>query len=147
MYSDEEFDKTKTKILKYIIYQKRSENEIRTKFKDTVEENMLEDIIEYLKEAKYINDYEFVEKTVTDMMYLKTLSQKEVRYKLMAKGIDRNTLDDYFSRNQEELVQYEIKSAKKIFIKKEKAMDKHEIKEYLIKKGYKYDNIEIAEEE
>ena len=56
MYTIEEFDKAKTKILKYIIYKKRSENEIRRKYEKEIDENMLEDIIEYLKEAKYIND-------------------------------------------------------------------------------------------
>ena len=50
MYSIEEFDKTKTKILKYIMYKKRTENEIRTKF-NTIDEDLLEDSIEYLKEA------------------------------------------------------------------------------------------------
>ena len=55
MYTIEEFDKAKTKILKYIIYKKRSENEIRRKYEKEIDENMLEDIIEYLKEAKYIN--------------------------------------------------------------------------------------------
>ena len=32
MYTIEEFDKEKTKVLKYIIYKKRSEQEIRNKF-------------------------------------------------------------------------------------------------------------------
>ena len=32
MYTIEEFDREKTKILKYILYKKRSENEVRTKF-------------------------------------------------------------------------------------------------------------------
>ena len=45
MYSIEEFDKTKTKILKYIMYKKRTENEIRTKF-NTIDEDLLEDSIE-----------------------------------------------------------------------------------------------------
>ena len=49
MYTIEEFDKAKTKILKYIIYKKRSENEIRKKFSKEFDENLLEDIIEYLK--------------------------------------------------------------------------------------------------
>ena len=31
MYTIEEFDKGKTKILKYILYKKRSENEVRRK--------------------------------------------------------------------------------------------------------------------
>ena len=51
MYTIEEFDKQKTKVLKYIIYKKRSEQEIKSKFAKTIEEDMLEDIIEYLKKA------------------------------------------------------------------------------------------------
>ena len=50
MYSVEEFDREKTKILKYIMYKKRTENEVRNKFKLTIEENLLEDIIDYLKD-------------------------------------------------------------------------------------------------
>ena len=77
MYTIEEFDKEKIKVLKYILYKKRSEQEIRNKFSNTIDENMLEDIIEYLKEAKYINDKEFIEKTVNNFMLLKNLSIKE----------------------------------------------------------------------
>ena len=58
MYTVEEFDKEKTKVLKYVLYKKRSENEIRKKFENEIEQNLLEDIIEYLKEAKYIDDKE-----------------------------------------------------------------------------------------
>ena len=43
MYTIEEFDKAKTKILKYIIYKKRSENEIRRKYEKEIDENMLEE--------------------------------------------------------------------------------------------------------
>ena len=45
MYSKEEFDKEKTKVLKYILYKKRSEYEIRNKFSKSIEENLLDDII------------------------------------------------------------------------------------------------------
>ena len=38
MYTIEEFDKAKTKILKYIIYKKRSENEIRRKYEKEIDE-------------------------------------------------------------------------------------------------------------
>ena len=82
MYTIEEFDNQKTKVLKYIIYKKRTEQEVRNKFSRTIDENMLEDIIEYLKEAKYIDDQEFIEKTVNNFMILKNLSIKEIQYKL-----------------------------------------------------------------
>lgn len=140
----EEFDKNKTKVLKYIIYKRRTENEVRTKFKNDIEENMLEDIIEYLKEAKYIDDNEYIERTINNFKILKALSLKELQYKLIAKGLSRNLLEDYFSENREELTQYEINSAIKIIQKKQKEQEEQEIKTYLLKKGYKSENINKA---
>ena len=146
MYTIEEFDKAKTKILKYIIYKKRSENEIRKKFSTEFDENLLEDIIEYLKEANYINDKEYIEKAINNFMILKNLSIKEIKYKLISKGLDKNKIEDYICENKEELEEYEIKSAENIFYKKTKSMEDEEIKQYLLKKGYKSENIAIAME-
>ena len=72
MYSIEEFDKEKIRVLKYIMYKKRTENEVRTKFQPTIEEDLLDDIIEYLKEAKYIDDSEYMEKTINNFKILIT---------------------------------------------------------------------------
>lgn len=141
MYKLEEFDKQKTKILKYILYKKRTENEIRTKFAGTMEDNLLEDIIDYLKEAKYINDKEFIEKTVNNFMILKNLSIKEIKYKLLAKGISKKIIEDYIYENKDELEEYEKRSATNIINKKQNTMELDEIKQYLLKKGYKSDNI------
>ena len=123
MYTIEEFDKAKTKILKYIIYKKRSENEIRKKFSKEFDENLLEDIIEYLKEANYINDKEYIEKAINNFMVLKNLSIKEIKYKLISKGLDKNKIEDYICENKEELEEYEIKSAENIFYKKTNSME------------------------
>ena len=146
MYTIEEFDKAKTKILKYIIYKKRGENEIRKKFSKEFDENLLEDIIEYLKEANYINDKEYIEKAINNFMVLKNLSIKEIKYKLISKGLDKNKIEDYICENKEELEEYEIKSAENIFYKKTNSMEDEEIKQYLLKKGYKSENISIAME-
>lgn len=141
MYTVEEFDRQKTKVLKYILYKKRTEQEVRKKFASTIDENILEDIIEYLKEAKYIDDHEFIEKTINNFMALKNLSIKEMQYKLMAKGLSKNEIEDYLYENKEELEQYEIKSAENILYKKSISMEQEEIKQYLLKKGYKIENI------
>ena len=146
MYTIEEFDKGKTKILKYILYKKRSENEVRRKFEKELDENMLEDIIEYLKEAKYIDDTEYIRKTVNNFIILKNLSIKELKYKLLAKGLNKNDIEDYIYENKEELEEYEIKSISNIFYKKSASMEQDEIKQYLLKKGYKSENISIAME-
>ena len=137
MYTVEEFDKEKTKVLKYILYKKRSEAEIRKKFSGIMDENLLEDIIEYLKEAGYINDKEFIEKTVNNIIALKNLSIKEIKYKLMSKGLDKNDIEDYISENREKLEEYEEKSAENITNKKSSSMEPEEIKQYLLKKGFK----------
>ena len=147
MYSVEDFDKAKMRVLKYIMFKKRSEYEIRNKFSDTYEQEMLNDIVEYLKEAEYINDKEYIERTVNEYIALKNLSIKELKYKLMAKGLDRNLLEDYFYDNKEDLEEYEIKSAKNIIYKKKASMEQDEIKQYLFKKGYKNENINAALEE
>ena len=146
MYTIEEFDKEKTKVLKYILYKKRTEQEIRRKFSNSIDENMLEDIIEYLKEAKYINDADFIEKTINNFIALKNLSIKEIQYKLLSKGLNKSEVEDYISNNKEELEQYEIKSAQNIFYKKSVSMEEDEIVQYLLKKGYRIENINAAKE-
>ena len=144
MYTIEEFDREKTKILKYIIYKKRSENEVRNKFSSTINQELLDDIIDYLKEANYINDKEFIKKTVNNFITLKNLSIKELKYKLLAKGLNKDDIDDYLYENKEELEEYEIKSASNIIYKKSSTMEQEEIKQYLLKKGYKNKNIKQA---
>ena len=147
MYTIEEFDKQKTKILKYILYKKRSEGEVRTKFSGTMEEDLLDDVIEYLKEAKYINDNDYIRKTVNNFIILKNLSIREIKYKLLAKNLNKNDIEDYIYENNEELQEYEIKSAANIIYKKSNSMEKEEIKQYLLKKGYRIENIQKAMEE
>ncbi len=105
---------------------------------------MLEDIIEYLKEAKYIDDSELIERTINNFMQLKNLSIKEIQYKLIAKGLNKNDIEDYIYENREELEEYETKSAKNIIDKKLISMEPKEIKQYLLKKGYKLENINQA---
>ncbi len=147
MYTIEEFDREKIRVLKYILYKKRSENEIRNKFSKSIEENLLEDIIQYLKEAKYIDDKEYIEKTINNFKILKNLSIREVKYKLMSKGINKNDIDEYMYENREEMEEYEIKSANNIFYKKLPSMENEDIRQYLLKKGYKSESINKAMEE
>ena len=112
-YTPEEFDNAKTQVMKYILYKKRTESEVRTKFCHTIEENMLDDIIEYIKEAGYINDKEYIKKIVNEYMNLKSMSIREIK-------------------------EYELNSAKKLAQKK-KGADEQKIKNYLFSKGFDID--------
>ena len=126
-YSKEEFDAKKTQVLKYILYKKRTESEVRTKFCNSIDENMLEDIIEYLKNAGYINDEEYIEKLVREYMNLKHMYA--------------DLIENYISNNREVLEEYELKSAKRLAEKKgEKEPEK--LQRYLINKGFDSDVVQ-----
>ena len=139
----EEYDKNKTKVLKYTIYKKRSENEIRRKFENDINSNMLEEIISDLKENGYINDNQYIERSINEFIALKNLSLKQIKYKLLSKGIDSNLIDEYFYNNKDTLNEYEIKSAQNLILKKSDC-PAEEIIQTLLKKGFEYDNVKEA---
>lgn len=141
MYTVEEFDKEKSKVMNYIMYKKRTEREVKNKFQNTIQNDMLCDIIDYVKEAGYLDDSDYIKRAVLEFMSLKNLSIKEIKYKLYAKGIEKDRLEDYFYEHRDELEDYERKSAKNIFIKKKTTMENDEIATYLAKKGYKEETI------
>lgn len=144
MYTIEEYDKEKSKVLKYILYKKRSKQEVKNKFHNTIENEMLEEIIEELEENGYINDNNYIERAVNEFIALNNLSLKEVKYKLMNKGISSNLIEDYISSHEEEMQNYEINSAKTIILKKQNSMDEDALMQFLVKKGYKTSNIKQA---
>ena len=140
-----QIDDAKTKVLKYVIYKKRTENEIRAKFNSVIDNDILEEVIQELKELGYIDDFNYIERAVNEFMALKNMSIKEMKYKLYSKGLKENVIEEYFSKNNELLCEFEKKSAQNIFIKKSKTMEKQDIILYLRKKGYMGDSIKNAE--
>lgn len=131
----EKIEKLRNKVLKYILYKKRTETEVRQKFIDE-DENMLEDVIEYLKGQNYINDKEYIERAVKEFIALKKMSIEEMVYKISQKGVSKSLIDEYICENKETMVKYEISSAKAIILKKIQSQEENVIREYLYKKGY-----------
>ena len=144
MYTIEEYDYQKTKMLKYILYKKRTEKEIRNKFGNSVKEELLEDILEELKKNKYIDDNNYIKRAVDEYINLNTLSIKEIKYKLYSKGINYDLIEDFIYNNLERMEEYELQSARKIVLKKQNLMETDEIKAFLNKKGYKIETIKVA---
>ena len=144
MYTPEEFDALKTKVLKYVLYKKRTDQEVKRKFANIEEQDLLEDVIENLKEIGYINDENYIERAVNEFINLNNLSLKELKYKLMAKGANSDLIEDYISKHFEELEEYEINSAKNLILKKQNSMEEQALIQFLLKKGYKMDSIKEA---
>ena len=141
----EKIEKLRNKMLKYIVYKKRTEAEIRQKFEEE-DENMVEDAIEYFKELKYIDDSVYVERAIKEYIALRNLSIKEIAYKVCQKGVSKSLVDDYICKNKETMLEYEISSAKNI-IKKKAGQEEQEIKNYLYKKGFMSESVNIAFDE
>ena len=139
----EKVDKIRNKMLKYIMYKKRSEEEVRQKFSNE-DENIIEDAIEYFKEVGYINDSNYIDRAVKEFTSIKNLSIKEVSYKLCQKGIRKDLVDEYICKNKDDMLEYEITSAKAIILKKQRDNEEKEIRNYLYKKGYMSESINIA---
>ena len=143
-----EFDNLKTKVLKYIVYKKRTEREVRQKFSSSsINQNLLDDVIENLKENGYINDEGYIQRAMNEFLAINTLSLKEIRNKLYAKGLERDIIDTYFSNHEEQLEEYEIACAKKIAIKKQTQMEQTDIENFLYRKGYTKESIRLAFED
>ena len=60
----EELDKVKSRVLKYIVYKKRTESEVRNKFKGVFDEDIFEDVIENLRELGYISDENYIDRAI-----------------------------------------------------------------------------------
>lgn len=143
-YSPEEFDKAKTRMLKFIFYKKRTVREVIKKFANEYSEEIMDDVISYLKDNGYLDDSNYVQRAVNDFMVLKHLSIKEIKYKLLSKGVNLVDIENYINLNYDQLLDYEIKSAQYWAQKKKSQMECFEIKRYLIKKGYKEESIKEA---
>ncbi len=75
------------------------------------------------------------------------MSIREIEYKLLTKGIKKDIISDYIYEHKEELLEYEIKSARNIIIKKQNSQEMQEIVINLRKKGYLEETIKMALEE
>lgn len=147
MYTIEEFDANKSKVLRYVLYKKRSKQEVKNKFAGSIESELLSDIIEDLEEKGYIDDDNYIERAINEFKALQNLSIKEIKYKLMSKGIDSGKISNYFILHSDEMEEYEINSATALIIKKQNIMDENQIMQFLMKKGYKTSSIRKAIEQ
>lgn len=136
----EKKDKLQGKLMKFIMYKKRTEKEILEKFKNE-DKDLLEETIEKLKELGYINDNEYIDRFVNEAISLKNLSIFELKYKLYSKGISDSLIEEYIENNSETLEEYELLSAQNIYDKKKNMQEPQEIILYLRKKRYSSDTI------
>ena len=134
------------KLMKYVVFKKRTEEEVRQKCKRLeYTEDYIDEIIEYLTENEYINDKIYVEKYINSLMKLKKASIYEIKIDLLRRGVNEKYIEDYIGNNQEILIDFELESARKIVAKKlQLGEDVEKIKKHLMGKRYSYSTISEA---
>lgn len=124
------------KLMKYVLFQKRTVQEVRNKCKILkYTEEYTDEVIEYLIENDYLDDELYVMKYILNTIKLKKKSSKEIKYDLLKRGIQEDIVDKYM--DTPELNDFELKSAVELARKKMKECDDIiKVKKYLLNKGY-----------
>ncbi len=93
---------TREYALKLISIKDRTRKELTDKLKEkNIEENEIEDTLEFLSEYGYINDSRYAERFTHDAINIKKWGKSRIRTELLRRGIDRdiaeNIIEDSFS--------------------------------------------------
>lgn len=131
------FEVAKNKAIKYVGISRKTEQEVYRKLKTQgFDEDIIMEVIEYLKELGYINDDDYVDAYIRQCMRLLDYSTYEIRQKLLQKGINKYIIDDKVGTLEES--DYNDLLLNKLLNGKCKNMDDLRKKQYLFRRGLKY---------
>lgn len=134
--------------LKLIAFCDRTQKELKDKLTQKgYDENTIEDVIEFLTEYGYINDFKYAQHFINDCVNLKKWGKIRIRSELLKRGIERdvfeNLLEDTFSEGSTDAL---IKQLQNRF----KNSDLSNIKErtrifnYFLRRGFSAEEIKGA---
>jgi len=136
--------KAYTATLKYLSYRPRSEKEIRDKLiKKHTDPSIIEQVIEKLKQDKFLNDTEFAQWWIEQRQDFKGKSKFVIKRELLEKGIDNEIIESVLSKSQND---YE--TAKDFLKRKQRKFERYageeykkKVSEFLQRKGFRWDVI------
>lgn len=88
------YRRAKEKALWLISGKDYSKKELADKIKKDSSAETAEEVCERMEELGLINDESYARKYAHDLLYIKRMSKKGARYKLIEKGIDRDLCDE-----------------------------------------------------
>ncbi|MBE5822253.1 MAG: RecX family transcriptional regulator [Clostridiales bacterium] len=136
------FEIGKEVAIKYVMFKKRTEAEVTKKLEFlNYSPAIVEKIVNYLKEAGYINDERYAEKYFNEIKKLKNWSKVQIKNDLYKRGCKAEI-------DAEELNDYEIQSITNLYNKyifKYPDHTQENLNEFITvlkKKGFEYGNIQ-----
>ena len=142
---DEMYMKAKNKALSVLSKSDQSEKKLREKLLNDYDENIVEEVIEFLKGYKLINDNLLAEKIVHDNMNLSKFGKNKIKQNLYNKGISASDIQDAISQIDPDEEYENAKYLAEKRLKRLKVEDKNKINQkiyqHLAYKGFNYDII------
>lgn len=142
---DEMYMKAKNKALSILSKSDQSEKKLREKLLNDYDENIVEEVVEFLKGYKLINDNLLAEKIVHDNMNLSKFGKNKIKQNLYNKGIAASDIQDAISQIDPDEEYENAKYLAEKRLKRLKGEDKNKINQkiyqHLAYKGFSYDII------
>lgn len=142
---DEMYMKAKNKALSVLSKSDQSEKKLREKLLNDYDENIVEEVIEFLKGYKLIDDNLLAEKIVHDNMNLSKFGKNKIKQNLYNKGISASDIQDAISQIDPDEEYENAKYLAEKRLKRLKGEDKNKINQkiyqHLAYKGFNYDII------
>ncbi len=88
------YKRAKEKALWLLSGRDYSERQLKDKLKKDCSEETAEEVCRRMEELGLLNDGNYAERLAHDLIYLKKMSVRAAKYKLMEKGIDRDLCDE-----------------------------------------------------
>ena len=133
-----EFEEAKQKAIKYIGISKKTEYEVKQKLiRLGYNQDIIDMVISYLLNIGYVNDYDYVEAYLRQNERFLKYSIFEIEQKLLQKGIKKDIIEEkkYILKD----IDYDKKLLEKILETKCKDMDELKKRQYLYRRGIKFD--------
>ncbi len=132
------------KLMNYVLYKMRTIEEVRRKAHMLkLQDEYIDEAIDYLIEAGYLNDENYCKKYVENVMRLQKSSRNEIKIDLLKKGVNEDIIDEYAFTD--DTLEFEEQSAIILAQKKYKlGTEPLKIKKYLLSKGYSYESVSKA---
>ena len=138
--------KTFDRAVNLLTYKPRSVSELRTRLleKDWTNAEIVESVLDKLKEYNYLNDESFAKSFAASQIRQKPMGKRVLKQKLALKKLDKETVETVLEQVLEETPEAEI--IERSIAKRLRAKGKPETREdakkfydYLLRQGFSYD--------
>lgn len=138
--------KTFDRAVNLLTYKPRSIAELRTRLleKDWTNEEIVDAVLDKLKEYNYLNDEQFAKDFAASQIRQKPIGKRVLKQKLAMKKLDKETVEETLEKILEEMPEEEIIEraiAKRLRLKgkPETREDAKKFYDYLLRQGFSYD--------